>query len=133
MGPAGLGVLHTSGNAIVLPPLSACTTVRLLTDTVTPIFPSLGCRQLMLTIAPLILFAPEERLMISVPLTTILPSHVKVIEPAPQRSTISSWAVKTTRRPSTLASSCTGLLLETVGPDGSRSAILPRRTGSPPV
>src|SRR4051812_32479489 len=34
-GPAGVGVLHTSGNAMETPPLAWCTTDRLLTPTVT--------------------------------------------------------------------------------------------------
>src|SRR3954466_14472587 len=36
MGPAGLGVLHTSGKAMVTPPLSLVTTDILLTPTLTP-------------------------------------------------------------------------------------------------
>src|SRR5436309_721174 len=36
IGPAGLGVLQTSGKAMVTPPLSLWTTDRLLTPTVTP-------------------------------------------------------------------------------------------------
>jgi fucose permease len=35
IGPPGLGVLQTSGNAIVVPLLDACTTDMLLTPTVT--------------------------------------------------------------------------------------------------
>jgi hypothetical protein len=37
IGPAGDGVLHTSGNAIVVPLLDACTTDKKLTPTLTPI------------------------------------------------------------------------------------------------
>ena len=42
IGPAGDGVLHTSGNAIVVPLLLAWTTDRKLTPTVTGMFDSSG-------------------------------------------------------------------------------------------
>src|SRR5689334_2597606 len=41
-GPAGVGVLHTSGNAIVTPSLSSLTTESLLTPTLLPMLSSFG-------------------------------------------------------------------------------------------
>jgi hypothetical protein len=69
-GAGGAGVLHTSGNALVMPLLPACTTDIELTPTVTGIGSS-GPAQLMCTAAPRILFVSDARLTSRVPLMTI--------------------------------------------------------------
>src|SRR5262249_16248908 len=86
-GPPGVGVLQTSGNAVVMPPLSAWTTERLLTPTVTPIGQLV---QFIFTHAPFILLAPEARLTISVPFIITFPSLLSLIELFPQTRKISS-------------------------------------------
>ena len=74
IGPAGDGVLHTSGKAIVVPLLDACTTERKLTPTVTGMSTS-SSGQLMLTVPPRILLDCVARLTIFTPRTITVPSR----------------------------------------------------------
>src|SRR4051795_10891022 len=97
IGPAGDGVLHTSGKAIVTPPLSAWTTDKKLTPTVTAMTTSvLG--QLMLTVPPRILFACSARLITVTPRMITLPSRRITSELLPHVRRISSDASRFTCR-----------------------------------
>src|SRR4029077_12137490 len=68
--------------------------------------------QLMWTLPPLILFWPDARLTMWVPLIITLPSAVRRREDLPQRSSISRTAVTVTLLPSTTTSRAMGGLVD---------------------
>src|SRR5262245_48800021 len=71
--------------------------------------------QLISTTAPLIRFAPDERVRMYVPRMSTFPARVRVMLASPHRSTISRSAVSTTRSPSSSA------VTPGIGPFGRRT------------